>query len=76
MNGNKDRIIGTEWDMGFGQVASIVALMTVVYAIVLSYQDYLLKLKERKQNEESDTTLPHDHARADRKDVEMAFVAL
>lgn len=71
MNGNKNRIIGTEWDMGFGQVASVVALMTIVYAIVLSYQDYHIKLRERNQSE--DGAAPAD---GNKKDMEMAFVAL
>ncbi|CAG7850193.1 SubName: Full=Uncharacterized protein {ECO:0000313/EMBL:CCA72252.1} [Serendipita indica DSM 11827] len=52
MTGNRDRIIGSEWGMGFGQVASLVALMTVFYAIFLSYQDYLLKAKGRRMNGE------------------------
>jgi len=69
MNGNKERIIGTEWDMGFGQVASCVALITVVYAIILSYQDYLIKLEERKQRGTSTSG-------ENKKDMEMAFVAL
>jgi hypothetical protein len=40
MVANKDRIIGDEWTMGFGQVASLVAFATVLYAIVLSYQSW------------------------------------
>lgn len=64
MASNKDRIIGSEWDMGFGQVASLVATLAVIYAIVLSYQDYVLKLKLASSTTEN------------KKDMEMAFVAL
>ncbi|KIM28173.1 hypothetical protein M408DRAFT_329551 [Serendipita vermifera MAFF 305830] len=64
MVGNKDRIIGSEWEMGFGQVASLAALVAVVYAIVLSWQDYLLKLKLSLNTPDM------------QKDMEMAFVAL
>jgi len=55
------------------QVASLVALITVVYAVVLSYQDYLIKLKERNQSEGSTTTAD---GKENKKDMEMAFVAL
>ncbi|KIM28172.1 hypothetical protein M408DRAFT_329550 [Serendipita vermifera MAFF 305830] len=64
MVGNKDRIIGSEWEMGFGQVASLAALVAVIYAIVLSYQDYLLKRKGSPDTPDM------------KKDMEMAFVAL
>jgi len=73
MYGNQDRIIGSELQVGFGQVASLVALITVVYAVVLSYQDYLIKLKERNQSEGSTTTAD---GKENKKDMEMAFVAL
>jgi hypothetical protein len=75
MSGNKDRIIdsASEWQMGFGQVASVVALITVVYAVVLSYQDYLIKLKERNQSEDGATAT---ESSGNKKDMEMAFVAL
>ena len=42
MLANKNRIIGSEWQLGFGQVASLVALMTVFYAIFLSWQGKFL----------------------------------
>jgi hypothetical protein len=76
MNGNKDRMIdnASEWQLGFGQVASLVALFTVVYAVVLSYQDYLIKLRERNQSEDSATTTEGNGN--SKKDMEMAFVAL
>ncbi|CAG8769968.1 13817_t:CDS:2, partial [Acaulospora colombiana] len=38
MVANRDRIIGDEWGMGFGQVASLVAFTTVLYAVFLSWQ--------------------------------------
>ncbi|PVF93324.1 hypothetical protein CPB86DRAFT_790266 [Serendipita vermifera] len=63
MVANRDRIIGDEWQMGFGQVASLVAFATVIYAIVLSYQGYILRQKEG------------DGKSSREKDEEMAFVA-
>ena len=41
--------------MGFGQVASLVAFTTVIYAIFLSYQDFLLKEKDRAMEEKENT---------------------
>ena len=55
--------------MGFGQVASVMSTMTIVYAIVLSYQDYLLKLKLKLESSSEDGNLTE-------KDMEMAFVTL
>lgn len=38
MSGNVDRALESERELGFGQVASLVALLTLCYGIFLSYQ--------------------------------------
>jgi multisubunit Na+/H+ antiporter MnhC subunit len=88
MVGNRPRIIGSEWVLGFGQVAALVMIVTLCYAIFLSYQGQSigffvsLSLVSHAVNKDYSLKQKEKHLpvsiRTDgaRNDGEIAFMAL